>query len=80
MQFNPEERQALLQLKGVGPTVISRLEQAGYSSLATLRGQEAAQVTKQISEMLGSTCWHNSPQARSAIQAMIDLADRETVR
>jgi hypothetical protein len=72
--FRDEERQAMLQPKGVGATVIRRLEQVGYCSLEVLRDQEAAFVTKQISEMMGSTCWHNSPQARSSIQAIIDLA------
>lgn len=76
MHFSDEERQAMLELKGVGATVIRRLEQIGHSSLATLRDQDAAIVTKQISEMMGSTCWHNSPQARSSIQAVIDLAQR----
>ncbi|WP_205895197.1 hypothetical protein [Metapseudomonas otitidis] len=28
----------------------------------------------QIARMMGSTCWHNSPQARAAIQAIIDFA------
>jgi hypothetical protein len=74
MQFNMEERQALLQLKGVGATVIGRLEQVGCSSFGILARQDAARLTKQISEMIGSTCWHNSPQARAAIQAAIDLA------
>jgi hypothetical protein len=78
MHFSNEERQAMLQLKGVGATVIARLEQIGYSSLATLRNQDASMVTKQISEMMGSTCWHNSPKARSSIQAVIDLAKRST--
>lgn len=77
VQFSNAERQALLQLKGVGPTVITRLEQIGYGSLALLRDQEAAIVTKQISEFMGSTCWHNSPQARASIQAVIDLAKCE---
>lgn len=75
LQFSDQERAALLQLKGVGTTVISRLEQAGYGSLAALRSQDAAKITKEISELLGSTCWHNSPQARSAVQAAIDLAN-----
>jgi hypothetical protein len=76
VQFSDHERHALLQLKGVGATVIARLEEAGYGSLATLRNQDAATITKQISQMMGSTCWHNSPQARSSIQAVIDLANR----
>ncbi|AFY78022.1 hypothetical protein Ple7327_2752 [Pleurocapsa sp. PCC 7327] len=62
-----------------GATVISRLEQIGYDSLTALREQDAARVTKEISEMMGSTCWHNSPQARSAIQAIIDLAKRGAI-
>lgn len=75
MYFSEDEKQALLKLKGVGPTVITRLEQIGYSSLISLQGQNAEAITKQISQMMGSTCWHNSPQAKSAIQAIIDLAD-----
>jgi hypothetical protein len=78
MHFSDEERQAMLQLNGVGATVISRLEQIGFTSFAALRDQDAAMITKQIAEMMGSTCWHNSPKARSSIQAVIDLAKRET--
>jgi hypothetical protein len=76
MQFNEIDRQAMLQLKGVGATVISRIEQLGFYSLTQLQNQEAETITKQISQMMGSTCWHNSPQARSAIQAVIDLAKK----
>ena len=76
MYFSEEERSALLQLKGIGATVITRLEQVGYSSLAMLQDRDAAIVTKQIADLMGSTCWHNSPQARSSIQAAIDLASR----
>lgn len=75
--FSTEERTRLLALKGVGPTVVSRLEQIGFSSLAQLADEEAGIVTKQISQLMGSTCWHNSPLARSAIQAVIDLARAE---
>lgn len=64
----------MMALKGVGATVIGRLEQIGFSSFAQLAGEDAAVVTKQISQMMGSTCWHNSPQARASIQSIIDLA------
>jgi hypothetical protein len=74
MHFSTAERQKMLQLKGVGSTVIDRLEQIGYVSLAMLKDQDAARITKEISVMMGSTCWHNSPQARASIQAVIDLA------
>jgi nucleotidyltransferase/DNA polymerase involved in DNA repair len=73
--FSDPERQALLKLKGVGPNVIARLEQIGISSLANLRNQDAAVLTKQISDMMGSTCWHNSPLARSAVKSAIELAN-----
>jgi hypothetical protein len=76
MQFNEADRRAMLQLKGVGEMVISRIEQLGFYSLTQLQNQEAEIITKQISQMMGSTCWHNSPQARASIQAVIDLANK----
>lgn len=72
--FTPETRAQLVALKGVGPTVVSRLEQIGFRDLAQLARCEAAVLTLQIARMMGSTCWHNSPQARAAIQAIIDFA------
>lgn len=76
MEFNEADRRAMLELKGVGATVISRIEQLGFYSLAQLQNQEAETITKQISQMMGSNCWHNSPQARAAVQAVIDLANK----
>jgi hypothetical protein len=78
MPFSESETKAMLELKGVGLTVIRRLEQIGVRSLSELKNQDAAVITKQISDRMGSTCWHNSPQARSSIQAIIDLASRVT--
>ncbi|OEC51460.1 Pathogenicity locus [Pseudomonas sp. ENNP23] len=72
--FTSETRAQLVALKGVGPTVVSRLEQIGFRDLAQLARCEAADLTLQIARMMGSTCWHNSPQARAAIQAIIDFA------
>ncbi|MBS4017154.1 hypothetical protein ACLIIZ_18895 [Azonexus caeni] len=72
--FPADQRAALLALPGVGPTVIRRLEEAGYAPLARLAGEETAVVTLHIARMIGSTCWHNSPQARAAIDAAIALA------
>ena len=67
----------MMALKGVGATVVGRLEQIGFSSFTQLAEEDAAVVTKQISRMMGSTCWHNSPQARASIQAIIDLARQQ---
>lgn len=74
MPFPLEERRALLNVKGVGPTVIARLEQMGFESLAHLGKANALDVVSKASAMLGSSCWKNSPQARAAIQAAIALA------
>lgn len=74
MGFPAAEKEKMLGLKGVGETVVARLEQIGFTSLSQLAGEDPVVVTEQISRMMGSTCWHNSPQARSAIQAIIELA------
>lgn len=74
MPFSESEKAQLLEIKGVGETVLKRLEQIGYGSLEQLRQAEAADITLKASQLLGSTCWHNSPLARKAIQAAIDRA------
>lgn len=74
MPFPPEEREALLSLKGVGDTVIMRLEQMGFDSLEQLSQANALDIVSSAAASVGSTCWKNSPQARAAIQAAISLA------
>ena len=72
--FSPQERDALLAVKGIGPTVVLRLEQIGFSSLRQLAKADVIEIVTTTAGLVGSTCWKNSPQARSAIQAAIDLA------
>ncbi|QQZ41248.1 helix-hairpin-helix domain-containing protein [Pseudomonas sp. SK3(2021)] len=74
MPFPLEERQALLKVKGVGETVVARLEQLGIDSLSLLARADALDIVTQASALVGSNCWKNSPQARAAIQAAIALA------
>lgn len=74
MPFPLTEHNALLALKGVGPAVIARLEQMGIDSLAVLSKANACDILAQASAAVGSTCWKNSPQARAAINAAIELA------
>lgn len=74
MPFSLDERTALLALKGVGPTVIARLEQMGITSLGELEKSDIDDILAQASAALGSTCWKNSPQARAAITAAVALA------
>lgn len=78
MSFSLEERTVLLALKGVGPTVITRLEQMGIDSLAELGQASVSDILAQASAALGSTCWKNSPQARAAITAAVELARTST--
>ena len=72
--FNAAERAALLSVKGVGATVIARLEEIGLSSFGALAVQDRDGVCAMVSAHLGSTCWKNSPQARAAIAAAIACA------
>lgn len=74
MPFPLEERQALLAVKGIGPTVVARLEQLGFESLAHLAEASVLDITARAAALVGSNCWKNSPQARAAIQAAIALA------
>lgn len=79
MPFSADERAALLELKGVGPTVISRLEQMGIESLQMLGDSSVDDILAQASAALGSTCWKNSPQARAAITAAVMLGKQSSV-
>ena len=73
-QFSARERSPQLGVKGVGPTVIERLEQLGYHTLSELAEAETGHIVRLVASMLGSTCWQNSPQARGAIDGAIALA------
>ena len=73
-QFNSAERAALLSIKGVGETVIARLEGLGISTFDDLAGREPLDLCAMVSATLGSTCWKNSPQARAAITAAVACA------
>jgi predicted flap endonuclease-1-like 5' DNA nuclease len=77
-RFSSDERDALLALKGVGPTVVQRLEQMGIASLRQLAASEPSEVVASAAGLTGSTCWKNSPQARAAIQSAVDFARSRT--
>ena len=75
--FSDEERAVLLAVKGVGATVVARLEQLGFQSLEQLAQAEPMDIVSQASAMLGSSCWRNSPQARAAISGAIEAAKKQ---
>jgi nucleotidyltransferase/DNA polymerase involved in DNA repair len=74
MPFPLTERRALLAVKGVGPTVIARLEQMGIESLHHLQHENAADILARGARLTGSSCWKNSPQARAAVVGAIEAA------
>jgi hypothetical protein len=74
MPFSPDERAILLAVKGVGPTVIQRIEEYGISDLKSLSRHNADDLCTEISHRLGSTCWRNSPLARKALAGAIEAA------
>lgn len=53
---------------------MQRLEQIGINSLQELAESSVSDIVTAVAGQLSSTCWKNSPQARAAIQAAIDLA------
>ena len=75
-KFSDLERAELLKVRGVGPTVIRRLEELGIFSLETLREHDASELTKKVASSLGSSCWKNSPLAKQALSAAILMADK----
>ena len=74
MAFPTHEKKVLLAVKGVGPTVVTRLEQMGFNTLKQLAEADVLEILTTASGLVGSTCWKNSPQARKAIESAITVA------
>ena len=74
MAFSESEKQILLNVKGVGPTVIKRFEEIGIESLAQLSTYDARVIAERVASMLRTSCWKNSPQALTAVEAAIAQA------
>ena len=72
MPFSEKEKQVLLQTKFVGPTVVKRLEEAGFDSFESLKGADVSLICDHIAAELASSCWKNSPQSRKAIENAIE--------
>ena len=78
MAFIEQEKQILLAVKGVGPTVVKRFEEIGIHSLAELSQYSADTIAEMVAGMLHSSCWKNSPQAKKAITSAIQCAKDNT--
>jgi hypothetical protein len=74
MPFSDKERTILIAVKGVGPTIVKRLEEMGYETLSALAGAQMLTIVSHGAAMTGSTCWKNSPLAKAAVTGAIDAA------
>lgn len=74
MPFLEEEKEGLLKVKFVGETVIKRFEQIGIDSLEKLSNSSVEEITQIVSDVLESSCWKNSPQAKEAVFNAIEFA------
>ena len=74
----PEQDKAILRaVKGVGDTIIQRLEMMGFTRLKELADADVDDILYRGSELTGSSCWRNSPQARNAITGAIVAAKQQ---
>ena len=78
MPFSESEIHSLLAQKGIGKTILQRLQQMGLDDTAKLTAAEVDDILQQGAALSGSTCWKNSPQARAAITAAVEWAKRQT--
>jgi hypothetical protein len=80
MHFSTNERNTLLAVKGVGPTVVKRLVEMGYGTLEKLAGAEMLDIVSHGAAMTGSTCWKNSPLAKAAVSGAIAAAKKAMIQ
>ena len=74
MPFSEEEKRNLLSQKGIGATILKRLEEMGLDDVKILAATNPDFILQRGAEITGSTCWRNSPQARKAIETAVNWA------
>ncbi|WP_297928896.1 recombinase RecA [uncultured Aggregatibacter sp.] len=74
MPFSEEEKRSLLSQKGIGATILKRLEEMGLDDVKILAVTSPDFILQRGAEITGSTCWRNSPQARKAIETAVNWA------
>ncbi|WP_109077989.1 recombinase RecA [Aggregatibacter kilianii] len=74
MPFSESEKRDLLSQKGIGTTILTRLEEMGLNDVKILAATSPDFILQRGAEITGSTCWRNSPQARKAIETAVDWA------
>ena len=74
MPFSEDEKRSLLSQKGIGATILKRLEEMGLDDVKILAVTSPDFILQRGAEITGSTCWRNSPQARKAIETAVNWA------
>ena len=74
MPFSEDEKRSLLSEKGIGATILKRLEEMGLDDVKILATTNPDFILQRGAEITGSTCWRNSPQARNAIETAVNWA------
>ena len=62
----------------MGEIAVKRFEQIGINSLEDLSKSSVEEITDIVSDILESTCWKNSPQAKKAVSNAIEFARENT--
>ena len=74
MPLSELEKRSLLAEKGIGATILKRLEEMGVDDVKILAATNPDFILQRGAEITGSTCWRNSPQARKAIETAVNWA------
>ena len=74
MPLSESEKRSLLSQKGIGATILKRLEEMGLDDVKILAETSPDFILQRGAEITGSTCWRNSPQARKAIETAVNWA------
>ena len=74
MPLTESEKRSLLSEKGIGATILKRLEEMGLDDVKILATTNPDFILQRGAEITGSTCWRNSPQARKAIEIAVNWA------
>ena len=77
MPLTEAQTQSLLARKGVGRTVLQRLQEMGLDDAERLAQASVDDILAMGASITRSTCWKNSPQARAAIGAAVAWAQDE---
>lgn len=77
MRFPERDRKRMLNLVGVGPMMVTRLEEMGFTSLAQLAKQDPNSIGQIFTQKMGLAGWHRTPRARRTVQTLIEFARAE---